>query len=74
MIGEKVIGDYKRLYEVDLFNVLVLANNCNFHSFFTSLVKILGRFTMEVILVVISVIPVVIGDSYNETVKFVRYL
>ena len=46
MIGEKVIGDYKRLYEVDLCNVLVLANNCNFHSFFTSLVKILGRFTI----------------------------
>ena len=33
VIGEKVIGDYKRLYEVDLCNVLVLANNCNFDSF-----------------------------------------
>ena len=46
MIGEKVIGDYKRLYEVDLCKVLVLANNCDFDSLFTSWRQILGIFTI----------------------------
>ena len=67
MIGEKVIGDYKRLYEVDLCKVLVLANNCNFHSFFTGSVKILGRFTIVTWLSYLWYL----WDSNNETVKFV---